>query len=78
MEQHRVHKAARLLERVLWIFVTRVRIQGLTQSTQHNGKLAVIIAQANPQNGRFGVRMENKNEGQKQMTPTQATIFAGE
>ena len=37
----------------------RVRAKDLVQSAQHNGKTAVIIALADPETGRFGVRLQD-------------------
>ena len=37
----------------------RVRAKGLVQSAQHNGKTAVVIALADPETGRFGVRLQD-------------------
>jgi hypothetical protein len=37
----------------------RVRAKGLVQSAQHNGKTAVVIALADPDTGRFGVRLQD-------------------
>jgi hypothetical protein len=43
-------------------FGSRVNIQGLLQHAKYNGKLAVVIALADPQTGRYGVRFENGDE----------------
>jgi hypothetical protein len=37
----------------------RVRAKGLVQCAQHNGKTAVIIAMADSETGRFGVRLQD-------------------
>jgi hypothetical protein len=37
----------------------RVRAKGLVQSAHHNGKTAVVIELADPETGRFGVRLQD-------------------